>query len=69
MNSEKVCVYIPVEEYRELVQAKRDAECLKAVLVDAVKRYGGLKQEAVEMLCTMFGLKEEEKQQEEKDEW
>ena len=69
MNSEKVCVYIPVDEYRELVQAKRDADCLKAVLADAVKGYGGLKQDVVEMLCTMLGLKKEEKQQEEKDEW
>ncbi len=59
MDNGKVCVYIPVEEYRELVQAKRDADCLKAVLAKQKASYGGMKHEQLEMLCVMFGLKEE----------
>ena len=65
MDNGKVCVYIPVEEYRELVQAKRDADCLKAILLQQKESYGGMKHEQLVMICTMFGLKEEEKRQEE----
>lgn len=57
--NERVCVYIPVEEYRELVQAKRDADCLKAVLAKQKESYVGMKHEQLVMICTMFGLKEE----------
>lgn len=58
------CQYVPVltAEYSELVRAKRDADCLKAILLDAAKHYGGLKHETVETLCIMLGLVEKEAQ-------
>jgi hypothetical protein len=52
-------VFIQNEEYRELVKAKRDADCLKAILLQQKESYGGMKHEQLEMICTMFGLKEE----------
>lgn len=57
MGTEKICVYIPVEEYRELVQAKRDADCLKALLKSkADTGYGEMKYTELKMVCQTFGV-------------
>lgn len=52
-------VFIPNEEYRQLVNAKRDSECLKRVLVEKLKSYAGIKHEELLMICTFFGLTQE----------
>lgn len=54
MGAEIVCVYIPIDEYRELVRTQRDAECLRAILWERLKMYGGIKHEELEILCKMF---------------
>lgn len=51
MGADRVCVYIPVEEYRELVREKLVAECLMRVIKDKVTLdFGDL-----ETIRTMFG--------------
>ena len=61
MNNERVCVYIPVDEYRDLVQAKRDADCLKAILSAKVKEeYSCLDRGEIAMLYAMFAQQTDE---------
>lgn len=52
--NERACLYIPVDEYRELVRTQRDAECLKSVMCERLKSYCGIKHEELEILCKMF---------------
>jgi hypothetical protein len=52
--NERACLYIPVDEYRELVRTQRDAECLKAIMQERLKAYTGIKQDELEILCKMF---------------
>ena len=54
MTTDTTFVSIPVEEYRDLVKAQKEAECLKAVLADKLKHYGSINYDMLEMLCTMF---------------
>ena len=54
MNTERDWVRIPVEEYRELVRAKRDAECILAAIS---KKY--LSYEEVDLLVRMYFSQEE----------
>lgn len=60
MPTEKICVYVPVEEYRELVKAQREAECLKAMLTEKLRWFSSIQYDEVKMLCTMFGLRKGE---------
>lgn len=59
MTTEKIHVYIPVEEYRELVKAKVEAECLKAFLNDKLRWFRNIQYEEVKTICEMFGLRRE----------
>lgn len=60
MNTERACVYIPVDEYRELVQAKRDADCLKAILAEKIMaEYCCLDKGEITMLHSMFVQQDE----------
>ena len=52
--NEKPCLYISVDEYRELVRTQRDAECLRSIMQERLKSYGGIKHEELEILCKMF---------------
>ena len=54
MVSEKVNVYIPLDEYRGLVRTQRDVECLRSIMQERLKSYGGIKHEELEILCKMF---------------
>lgn len=61
MGTDRACVYIPVDEYRELVQAKRDADCLKAILTAKVKEeYCCLDRNEIAMLYAMFAQQTDE---------
>ena len=50
MGNERVCVYIPAEEYRELVMVKTIAECLLAAIQTMNLNFG-----EPDLLCRMFG--------------
>jgi hypothetical protein len=52
--NEKPCLYISVDEYRELVRTQRDAEYLKAIMQERLKAYTGIKHDELEILCKMF---------------
>ena len=57
--NEKPCLYISVDEYRELVRTQRDAECLKAIVQERLKAYTGIEHAELAILCKMFLLVEE----------
>ena len=59
MGNERVCVYIPVEEYRELIRAQRDAEILKMLLAD-----GPLSYTETATLCKVFDVEKETQEEE-----
>lgn len=52
--NERPCLYISVEEYRELVRVQRDMECLRSVMQERLKAYTGIKHDELEILCKMF---------------
>jgi hypothetical protein len=53
VNGERICVYIPVEEYRELVRAKTVAECLIKAIEERSLSYA-----ETDLLCKMFSQEE-----------
>ena len=59
MGADRVCVYIPVDEYRELVRAQRDAELLKAILVVKATAPYSMSQAEVSEICRFFECQEE----------
>lgn len=67
--NEKACLYIQVDEYRELVRTQRDAECLKAIMEDRAKRYGGICQDELEILCKMFFQTVEDTAEKQDENW
>ena len=60
MPTEKICVYVPVEEYRGLVRGQREAECLKAILAEKLRWFSSIPYEEVKLLCAMMGLRRDE---------
>lgn len=52
--NEKPCLYISVEEYRELVRVQRDMECLRSVMQERLKMYTGIEHAELAILCKMF---------------
>lgn len=42
-----------------LVQAEHELKLLKAFLANKLARYGGIKHEELENICTMFGITKE----------
>lgn len=52
--NEKACLYIPVDEYRELVRVQRDMECLRSVMQERLKAYTGIEHAELAILCKMF---------------
>lgn len=68
MVSEKVNVYIPIEEYRGLVRVQRDMECLQSVMQERLKAFGGISHEELDILCKMF-LQPVKQEEEEEEDW
>ena len=67
--NDKACLYIPVEEYRELVRTQRDAECLRSIMAERLKTYGGIKHDELEILCKMFLPVVNEPAKEQEENW
>ena len=67
MTTDTTFVSIPVDEYRDLIKAQKEAECLKAVLADKLKHYGSISFDVLEMLCTMFVGNDKETEEKEED--
>lgn len=56
MHDASQYVLIPNEEYRELVSAQQEAECIKRILKEKIKHYGGIKHEELEMIGVALGF-------------
>lgn len=54
MTTEKTCVYITVDEYRELVRAQRDLTILKAMLLSYQEETFGLSRTELDSVCKLF---------------
>ncbi len=67
--NEKPCLYISVEEYRELVRVQRDMECLRSVMQERLKAYTGIKHDELELLCKMFLPVVEEPAEKREENW
>lgn len=57
MKRREDCVLITTNEYRELVRAQKDAECLKAMLAEKLRWVSSIPYEEVKAICTMFGVR------------
>ena len=57
MGNERVCVYIPVDEYRKLIRAERDVEILMRFLREKSKDKYGTTREELTLICKMFEIR------------
>lgn len=53
------CVFIPVEEYRELVIASCDMERLAAILQAKLNEYSGITYNELQTICNILGIERE----------
>ena len=58
--NEKIMVYIPVEEYRELVRAQRDLVILKTMLASYQEEAFGLSKSELNSVCKLFPVNQQD---------
>ena len=54
MNNERLCISVPVDEYRDLIRMQRDMEILKVMLLSYRDERFGVSRNELESICNLF---------------